>query len=1231
MKTFTQKFVVAALVSASFQLNATNLPKNKEVNIYFQENKGQICDQNYLSRPDVLFSGSANGINYHLTNSGISYQLNRIESWKETEDQKTMEKIKVVDQTTFYRVDINWVGANLNSKIIKGNELPGVNNFYLAQCPNGALNVKSYNDITYQNIYNGIDLKWYEKNGELEYDFIVKPFANPEQIKIEIKGSETISINTKGELEIKTPLGTITEKVPVAFQNNKQVVTYWVVKNNIASFKIDNYDRTQTLIIDPALRKWGTYYGGTADEYGRDCKPDANGNVYLTGYTGSATTTLIATSGGHQTTFNGGSFDAFLAKFNSNGVRQWATYYGGTADDISLSVEALGANVYITGYTASTGSVIATAGSHQSANAGGVNDAFLVKFDQNGLRIWATFYGGGGNDSGRGCSADALGNVYLTGHAGSPTGFSTAGAHQTTYGGADAFLVKFDANGVRLWGTYYGGSTGIEYATDCAIDASGMVYISGYCSGATGTVIATAGSHQSAFTGGTNDAFLAKFNSSGVRLWGTFYGGSLNDMGHSCTTDASGNVFMIGETSSATTTLIASAGTQQTSFGGGTSDAFLVKFNSAGVRQWGTYYGGTGDDYGYGCSLDYYNNLLITGSTTSGTNISTAGSHQVALSGTADGYLADFNSSTGLRVWGTYYGGTGLDYSRACSVDNNGYIYLAGFGNSSTANAIATPGSHQAVLSGLNDAFLVQLADCPSTTVTIVGTNSICSGQSVTLSATGAGFTTYLWNNSSTAASVVVSPSVTTAYSVTAGSGPLSCNASNSFTLSVTTTPTVVVTPTSSVHCIGSATTIISASGATTYSWSTGSTASSISVTPTAFTVYTVTGYNGSCTNVKTSTIAASATPTVLVSGTPTQSFCTGTSLTLTAFGASTYTWSNGPLTFSNVVSPTVTTNYTVTGSNGLCTDTYFVIVNPVLTPTVNLNSSTSAICTGGSATLTASGAASYSWNTTATTSSIIVSPSVTTNYTVTGYNGACIDTKTTNIGIATSITVAAVSNTSSICSGSSATLTANGASTYTWNTGSNATSIVITPTSSSNYTVNGTSGSCSGSVTININVNPNPTVSVVSTSTLICVGETASLTANGANAYTWNTGDNTAAITVTPSGTTVYTVTGYSASGCSNTSTFTQAVSACAGLNDLSSQLKDVFIYPNPASDKLHIETNFVNFDIMLYDTYGKIIYLEKNQVANATINVKELSKGFYILKLNSNFGFVTKKIIVE
>jgi hypothetical protein len=165
------------------------------------------------------------------------------------------------------------------------------------------------------------------------------------------------------------------------------------------------------------------------------------------------------------------------------------------------------------------------------------------------------------------------------------------------------------------------------------------------------TAIATLGSHQSTFGGGDYDAFLVKFNSSGVRQWSTYYGGSGEDDSYSCATDASGNVYMTGETSSSVSA-IATVGSHQSSYGGGSKDAFLVKFNSIGVRQWGTYYGSIGYDIGLSCATDATGNVYMLGGTSSTlTAISTISSHQSTFGGGGyDAFLVKFNESTSIGI-----------------------------------------------------------------------------------------------------------------------------------------------------------------------------------------------------------------------------------------------------------------------------------------------------------------------------------------------------------------------------------------------------------------------------------------------------------------------------------------------------------------------------------------------------------------------------------------------------
>jgi hypothetical protein len=415
----------------------------------------------------------------------------------------------------------------------------------------------------------------------------------------------------------------------------------------------------------------------------------------------------IATAGAHQTVYAGGpivfgtgGYDAFLVKFNSSGVRQWATYYGGSQDDmgISCAVDASG-NVYMIGSTSST-SGIATAGAHENT----INDGFLVKFNSNGVRQWGTYFEGNGNA----CTTDASGNIYIVGLTNSTSGIATAGAHQTVMSGSgDAFLVKFNSSGVKQWGTYFGGSytlaSGMEKGLSCATDTLGNVYMTGHTPSTSG--IATAGAHQTIYGGSSTDAFLVKFNSSGVMQWGTYYGGAGVDIGYSCATDATGNVYLAGDTqqeflpaSSGMTTI----GAHQSAYGGGYSDGFLVKFDSNGLRQWGTYYGGSLLDVSFSCATDASGNVYMSGNTQSSAGIATSGAHQTTLN---DAFLVSFNSS-GVRQSGTYCGGI----KNVCTSDASGNVYMTGYTQSNSD--IATAGAHQTANgnNGYSDAFLVKFS-----------------------------------------------------------------------------------------------------------------------------------------------------------------------------------------------------------------------------------------------------------------------------------------------------------------------------------------------------------------------------------------------------------------------------------------------------------------------------------------------------------------------------------------
>lgn len=743
--------------------------------VLFTENNGQLCDQFFFSRNDIKFYSQINQTNIYFKKNGFSYQFNKVLKWKDVQNQAeklhSLEVYKAPDIIEVKRIDLNWVGSNLNTIIEANDSTSGYNNYYLQHCPEGVLRVKSFNKILYKNLYNNIDLVFYSQDGNLKYDYVVKPNSNYKSIKLNIVGHEGVYVNSKGELVIKLNNAEIVEAPPLVKQDNKEFKANWVVDQNVVSFEIYGVDETKTFIIDPLIRAWGTYCGGANYDRGLTTSLDNFANVFMGGITYSPL--LIATSGAHQVLLNANK-EGFLQKYNSLGVRQWGTYYGGNGDEsvIDCCTDKYN-NVYIAGVTNSS-VAISTPGTHQS-NYNGLDDAFVVKFNSSGVRIWGTYYGGYRKDEGYTCIVDQNLNVYLGGNTLTDTVLpviATSGAHQASFASIlsffeDGFVAKFDSTGSRLWGTYYGGD-GSDFVRSCAITKAGDVIIIGTTTSSVTTNISSMGSYQSN-SGGFYDGFVGKFNSNGVWQWGTYYGGNDNENLLDCALDKNDNIYACGQTSTSTNTVIASNGSHQSSYGGN-NDGYLVKFNNSGNRIWGTYYGGGGNDYGLTCTVDSFSNVILGGQTfggAGGDTISSPGSYQpIYGGGFTDSYFAKFNS-LGVRQWGSYYGGSGEEDIWSCST-NGRDIYISGETTSSNSLSIATPSSSQSFFGGVSDGYLAQFYDCSAFSITINSTaNILCAGQTATIVASGT--STYSWSTGNTTNSIVVSPTVTTSYTVTGG------------------------------------------------------------------------------------------------------------------------------------------------------------------------------------------------------------------------------------------------------------------------------------------------------------------------------------------------------------------------------------------------------------------------------------------------------------------------------
>ncbi|MEZ5018359.1 MAG: SBBP repeat-containing protein [Flavipsychrobacter sp.] len=687
----------------------------------FIENRGQITDQHYQERKDVQFKLQTNSVAIFIGNGAIHYQWSRLSNPEEVnaKPQNPWNQSAAVDDGSdfstptakydAYRMDVVLLGANPNATLIKQEQQDYYEQYYLASTTAKA---RSFNRVVYQNIYPNIDWVLYTNDDGLKYDFVVRPGGNINDIKIQYKGAKELSIKD-GAIIAKNDFGSITEAAPLSYmQEGNTVASAYTLEKDIISFDVAKYDAQATLIIDPSL-EWATYYGSTSADYSYALVADSAGNVYMAGSTYNSSN--IVTVGSYQTSYAGNK-DAMVVKFTEAGIRIWATYYGGTGEDDFFSATTDDShNIYLAGLTGST-SGMTTVGAHQTTYGGGSSDCFLVKMTPSGGRLWATYFGGAGNEKTNveyqvfvGC--DSSNNLYMVGNTRSTTGIASSGAHQNTNGGnIDGFVAKFNTNGVRQWATYIGGADN-DNMRKLAFDNAGNVFVAGEMrSGGK----ATTGAHQTAI-GGNNDAYLIKFNSSGVEQWATYYGGSGSDSPQGLSLDYSGSyIFMSGSTNSQSG--IVTSGAHSTSLNGGNnasaSDAFLVKFTNAGVRLWGTYFGGAAVDHSGDLIIDGAGNPGFTGTTSSTSGIATATAHQQTSGGNSnfDAMFVIFTQA-GTLSWASYYGGGSQDYGYGINNAAQNIIYITGF--TSSTNNIALSG-HQNTMAGASDAFLAKFT--PDTT-----------------------------------------------------------------------------------------------------------------------------------------------------------------------------------------------------------------------------------------------------------------------------------------------------------------------------------------------------------------------------------------------------------------------------------------------------------------------------------------------------------------------------------
>jgi Big-like domain-containing protein/beta-propeller repeat-containing protein len=640
--------------------------------------------------------------------------------------------------------------ANAAANITGTDELAGASNYFIGNNPTKwRTNVPTYAKVKYEGIYSGIDLVYYGNQGQLEYDFIVAPGADPRRIAFDVSGAKRIRRDAHGNLVLKMGSDEIRWHKPVVYQEKDGVqqeiaAHYAITDKNCVGFELGEYDKTRPLYLDPLI--YSTYLGGSNNDSSNAIAVDIAGNAYVAGSTFSSD--FPVTPGAFQPACSYHCYygDAFVAKINPEGsALVYSTFLGGSLSDYAsaIAVDDAG-NAYVTGGTES--SDFPTKNPLQPLFGGGYWDGFVTEINSEGSGlVYSTFLGGGGDENHSpgtpAIAVDSTGNTYVTGWTNSidfpvsPNAFQrkcNRGSNCYAYG--DAFVAKISpAGSAFVYSTYLGGSKD-DLTNGIAADNAGNAYVTG--STRSPNFPTTPGAFQTSCGDGQQcqygDAFVTKLNPSGSALvYSTFMGGSGYDYGHDIAVDSTGSAYVTGWTSS---TNFPTRNAMQPASGGGQYDAFVFKLNPAGSDLvYSTYLGGTSDDWGLGIALDSSEDVYVIGNTES-LNFPTVSPFQKHHRGgnTTDVFVSKLNAAGSALLFSTYLGGSLTDNGFRIAVDSSGNAYVTGNTSSTDFPTMNPLQSHP---NGLSDGFVAKISVATTTTTLTSSPNPSTKGQEVTFTA----------------------------------------------------------------------------------------------------------------------------------------------------------------------------------------------------------------------------------------------------------------------------------------------------------------------------------------------------------------------------------------------------------------------------------------------------------------------------------------------------------------
>jgi hypothetical protein len=686
--------------------NLSSLP------LSFEPNAGQ-------ADTDVRFLARAPGMIVYFTDDGIAMSLHRRDrnAGRNAPTAHAMVKMKLA-------------GARPPLEVRGLDAQPGVSHYFIGDDPKGwRTNVPHYGRVSLTSVYDGIDLVSYGNQRTLEYDFVVAPGADPNQVQLAFEGADSIEVNGDGDLLLHTSIGDVIQKRPRVYQNSaggqvNVAARYSITRGRRVRFELASYDRRKPLVIDPVV-SYATLLSGSGVDQANGVAVDKFGAAYITGTTDSTASTSpmnqFPHTGSSQPNY---SDDAFVSKISTDGSTLiYTTFIGGAANDqaFAIAVDQTGA-AYITGDT-NTNNNTHTLGNPanfpilsalQGTFGGGNWDAFVAKLSPSGTLVYSTYLGGSADECGLGIAVDSAGSAYVTGET-SSTNFNLSPASlngqfnlgKTTMGVVtDAFVTKIGPSGQLVYWTYLGGS-GSDKGQGIAVDATGAAYV-------TGTTFSgdfpTQSPTQTTLAGGSvSDAFVTKLDPSGkTMVYSTCLGGAGSDQGLGIAIDGSGAAYVTGSTLSASPSPFpTTTGAFQTSLAGN-QDAFITKFTPSGTIAYSSYLGGSSADVGNGIAVDTTGAAYVAGSTAS-TDI---GGVALSNAGGVDAFVANINPAGTALVYLVSRGGSKTDQANAIAVDVLGAAFVVGFTESTFPT---TTGAYQTNVNakgspGDDDAFVFKLS-----------------------------------------------------------------------------------------------------------------------------------------------------------------------------------------------------------------------------------------------------------------------------------------------------------------------------------------------------------------------------------------------------------------------------------------------------------------------------------------------------------------------------------------